>query len=95
MVAMTNFTQPQIAVGIAPPTGMCKLCHGFRQAFTDALRKLVELQNEQIQAVVRHDPEFARFDILVHMAMQKKHETKYALLKHLEAHEPRQESQHA
>ena len=54
--------------------------------FTSALRDLVDLQNDQIRAVIKHDPDFARFDILLHLAVQKKQETKYALMKHMEAH---------
>jgi hypothetical protein len=54
--------------------------------FTSALRELVDLQNQQIHAVITHDPEFARFDILVEIALQRKREAKYALMRHLEAH---------
>ena len=65
---------------------MCAERRRLTDEFTAALKELVDLQNQQIQAVVRHDSDFARFDILVSIAMQKKREAKYALLKHLEQH---------
>lgn len=63
--------------------------------FTDALKELVDLQNQQIQAVIKHDPEFARFDILVEMTLHRKREAKYALMKHLEVHGCQQGGNHA
>jgi hypothetical protein len=63
--------------------------------FTAALRELVNLQNEQIHAVLTHDPEFARFDILVDLAMRAKREAKYALMRHLEEHRCEERSQDA
>jgi hypothetical protein len=54
--------------------------------FTKSLEELVKLQCQQAEAVIRHDPDFARFDILIHMASHRKREAKYALLKHQEGH---------
>ncbi|MFN7998653.1 MAG: hypothetical protein U0Q18_33830 [Bryobacteraceae bacterium] len=69
-----------------PATGECAERHRLTTEFTNALRELVDLQNEQIRAVIKHDPDFARFDILLHLAVQNKQEAKYALLKHMEIH---------
>ena len=54
--------------------------------FTSALRELVQLQSEQIQAVIRNDADFARYDLSIQMAAERKREAKYALLAHMEAH---------
>lgn len=64
----------------------CPQRESLTKDFTAALRELVDLQNEQIHAVLTHDSEFARFDILVDMAMRRKREAKYALMRHLEEH---------
>lgn len=68
------------------PGTVCAERERLTTEFTDALRHLVDLQNQQIHAVLYHDPDFARFDILVDIAVQRKREAKYALLRHLEAH---------
>ncbi len=47
---------------------------------------LVDLQNQQTQAVIDQDPEFSRFDDLIHMAREKKDNAKYALIAHVENH---------
>jgi len=36
--------------------------------------------------VIEDDPDFCRFDILLHMAQDNKEQTKYALMAHVEAH---------
>lgn len=56
------------------------------QEFTQAIRELISLQEQQVHALINGDPEFSRFDLLIHMASQKKREIKYAYLAHVEAH---------
>jgi hypothetical protein len=58
----------------------------FTQAFLQAIRELGVLQTEQARAVIEGDPEFSRFDLLIHMANQKKDDAKYALLLHIDQH---------
>jgi hypothetical protein len=36
--------------------------------------------------VIEGDPEFSRFDLLIHMANQRKDRAKYALLLHVQDH---------
>jgi hypothetical protein len=51
-----------------------------------AYRVLSDLQADQVQAMIEHDPEFARFDDLIYLAREKKDQTKYALIAHIENH---------
>ena len=53
---------------------------------SDAIRDLVKLHEEQFQSLVGGDLDSSRFDPLIHMANERKHEAKYAYLHHLETH---------
>ena len=64
----------------------------LRRDFLRAIRELSEFQRQQTQAVLEHDSDFARFDILIHMASEKKDEAKYALMRHVESHHCEDES---
>jgi hypothetical protein len=46
----------------------------------------MELQNQQTQAVIDQDPDFARFDDLIYTARKKKDQSKYALIAHAGEH---------
>jgi hypothetical protein len=54
--------------------------------FIAANHELMELQNQQTQAVLSHDRDFSRFDDLIHMAREMKDESKYALIAHTSEH---------
>jgi len=54
--------------------------------FVEASRVFMELQSQQTQAVIDGDPEFARFDDLIHMAREAKDKAKYSLIAHIEEH---------
>ncbi len=58
----------------------------FLAAFTTAARELIEVQEQQLRAVLEGDPDFARFDLLIHMAAEKKQQAKYAYISHVDAH---------
>ena len=58
----------------------------LRTEFVAASHQLIELQFQQTQAVIDGDPEFARFDDLLHMARAEKDHAKYALIAHIEEH---------
>lgn len=51
-----------------------------------AIHELNLLQNDQTQAIITGDSDFSRFDILIHIARQKKDEAKYAWMAHVEVH---------
>lgn len=54
--------------------------------FVEASRGVIELNAMQTQGVIEGDPDFARFDDLLHVAREKKNEAKYALIAHLQEH---------
>ena len=59
-----------------------KLMEDFLAAATD----LVTAHNEQVKALIEDDPDFNRFDLLIHHATERKRKAKYAYLAHLEKH---------
>ncbi|MDR3703421.1 MAG: hypothetical protein P4L56_27480 [Candidatus Sulfopaludibacter sp.] len=55
-------------------------------AFLEAIRELNALQSQQIQAVIDGDSDFTRFDVLLHIAQEKKDRAKYEWISHVETH---------
>ena len=68
------------------PVGICSERVRHMESFLQAIRELGALQTEQAKAVIQGDPDFARFDLLIHMANDKKDHAKYAWLLHVEQH---------
>ena len=54
--------------------------------FAETVTALSMLHEEQFIAIVNGDPDFNRFDLLIHLATEKKQQAKYAYLHHLETH---------
>ncbi len=54
--------------------------------FLKAIRELMALHVQQTQALIDGDPEFSRFDVLIHEASEQKELAKYALIAHIESH---------
>ena len=54
--------------------------------FVDASRAMADLSALQTQSVIDGDPDFSRFDDLLHMARERKNEAKYALIAHVQEH---------
>jgi hypothetical protein len=64
-------------------------CHQAKElleALGEAIRDLIKLHEEQFQSLLGGDLDGTRFDPLIHMANERKHEAKYAYLHHLEIH---------
>ena len=59
---------------------------GLLEGFGAAVRELLELHEQQWSAIVDSDHDCCRFDILIHMANEKKQHAKYAYLRHVEEH---------
>jgi len=55
-------------------------------AFGVAVREVLEFHEQQWLAVVDGDDDCCRFDVLIHMANEKKQQVKYDYLRHVEAH---------
>ena len=69
-----------------PEIGFCPQKARMMNEFIDAIHHLGELQSQQAKALIEGDPDFARFDLLIHMANEKKDQVKYAWLSHVEEH---------
>jgi hypothetical protein len=72
--------------GHIPEVGFCEEKNRLLDEFMDAIRDLNLLLSEQTQAVIDGDPDFGRFDVLMHFAQQKKDTAKYAWITHVESH---------
>lgn len=64
----------------------CRESRSLLDAFGEAVQELLMLHEQQFQATVGGDPFSDRFDLLIHMANERKHAAKYAYLRHLETH---------
>ena len=69
-----------------PRTPYCREKQRLIDEFLASNHALVDLQNQQTQSVIDQDPEFSRFDDLIHMAREKKDNAKFALIAHVENH---------
>jgi hypothetical protein len=64
----------------------CSESRNLLDAFGETVQELLLLHDQQFQAIVGGDPYSDRFDLLIHMANEKKYQAKYAYLRHLETH---------
>jgi tRNA splicing endonuclease len=64
----------------------CGQAKGLLEALGGVIHELIKLHEQQFTAVLEGDPDSGRFDDLIHMANDRKHEAKYAYLQHLSDH---------
>jgi hypothetical protein len=64
----------------------CREHKRLLEHFGTAVRELLCLHEEQWLATLEGDQDCCRFDVLIHMANEKKQAAKYAYLRHAEAH---------
>ena len=64
----------------------CQEARELLEALGEAIREVIKLHEEQFQSLLSGDLDSSRFDALIHMANERKHEAKYAYLQHLENH---------
>jgi hypothetical protein len=64
----------------------CQEAKKLLEIYCLAVHELVELHQEQFESVIGGDLDSIRFDDLIHMANERKHEAKYVYLHHLETH---------
>jgi hypothetical protein len=69
-----------------PKVAFCEVKQQFVDAFIEAVREMNAIENQQIGAVIEDDPDFSRFDLLLHFAQEKKDSAKYAWIAHVESH---------
>jgi hypothetical protein len=84
---MAEYPQPENgSVSKRAQSAFCEARSELIRNFLEAIRELTSLQGQQIQAVIEGDSDFLRFDVLIHMAAERKQEAKYALIRHIESH---------
>lgn len=71
---------------IIPAIGYCAEKNRLMREFLEAIHEIGQLQSQQARALIDGDPEFSRFDELIHIANERKAAVKYAWLTHVEQH---------
>ncbi|MEO8596356.1 MAG: hypothetical protein ABI759_23765 [Candidatus Solibacter sp.] len=69
-----------------PSIGFCMEKNRLLDDFLTAIRQLIELQEQQTRAVIEGDPDFCRFDFLLHVAQENKDRAKYLWMLHVDSH---------
>ena len=64
----------------------CREAKALLYAFSEAIREVIRLHEQQFNAVIQCDEDSGRFDDLIHIANERKREAKYAYLLHVDAH---------
>jgi hypothetical protein len=82
MIGSTNETGGKGARSEIP---LCLEKRRLLEAFTEAVHEAMFLHQQQVADVI-NDDDFSRFDVLLHMANEKKQQAKYAYLQHVEEH---------
>jgi hypothetical protein len=57
------------------------------EEFGSAAEELISLHTQQLGAILGGDSDCNRFDLLIHMANERKLQAKYAYLRHVKAHD--------
>ncbi len=83
---MTKPLQADRIIANVPSAPLCDQKFQLTVAFLHATQVLMELHNQQTKAVIDGDPDFERFDDLIHVAREDKDGAKYALIAHLGEH---------
>jgi len=76
----------QTATKTESRVAVCQEQRRLLDAFGEAVQALLLLHEQQFLAIVAGDLDSHRFDLLIHMANEKKQQTKYAYLEHVEMH---------
>jgi hypothetical protein len=71
---------------ILKETGYCEEARRLLDIFGQAVKDLVQLHEFQFLAIVDGDSECNRFDVLIHVANERKLAAKYQYLQHVEVH---------
>ena len=78
--------EPLITIATPVPTPGCAEHNRLLDDFGVAVQDVLELHEQQFLAIVGGEDDFCRFDVLIHMANERKLAAKYAYLRHVEAH---------
>ena len=83
---LVHTTMPQEQPTEGQEIGFCEEKDRLMDGFLQAARELIEFHNQQMRAAIEGDPDFGRFDLLLHLAHEKKEQAKYAWIAHVHAH---------
>jgi two-component system, chemotaxis family, response regulator Rcp1 len=85
--AMDIDGSPKNVSGTTPSgSNGCEEHNRLLDQFGAAIQELLKLHGDQYQAIIEDDNESERFDLLIHVANERKQLAKYAYLRHVEAH---------
>jgi len=65
------------------------VCEDYRRLlddFANAAKEVLHQHAEQLNAILEGDIECSRFDLLIHMANERKQEAKYKFIYHVQEH---------
>ena len=79
-------TRTNLENGTESHAAICKEQRRLLDAFGEAVQELLLLHEQQFLAIIGGDLDSHRFDLLIHMANEKKQQVKYAYLQHVETH---------
>jgi hypothetical protein len=71
---------------MAMANGQCTENERLLNIFGEAVSELVMFQEQHFIALVNGDPDVDRFEVLIHVAGEKRQAAKYAYLNHIEEH---------
>ena len=83
---MVNGESPRKPDASTPDISFCPENQRLLNLFGEAVQELMLLNEQQFIAIVNGDPDSSRFDLLIHMATEKKQQAKYDYLHHVETH---------
>jgi hypothetical protein len=87
MLACLSGTSQEQAMRVSiPDVAFCDEKNRLLHEFLDAIREITTVQSLQTQALIDGDPDFTRFDVLLHFAQERKEQAKYAWIAHVESH---------
>jgi hypothetical protein len=69
-----------------PKVAFCGKRQRLLDAFWDAMQQLTMLRDQVVAAIISGYDDFARFDLLIGIAQQKKNQAKDAFMCHVEKH---------
>ena len=77
---------PEKKTVASPHSVGCAEHNHLLDEFGLTIQALIQLHEHQFRAIMDGDTESQRFDVLIHMASEKKQLAKYAYLRHVEDH---------
>jgi hypothetical protein len=86
MLACVSIPQEERPKRPIPEVAFCEEKSRLQDEFLTAIQELNSLLSDQTRAVIEGDPDFSRFDLLIHLAQEKKDRAKYAWIAHVESH---------